>query len=162
MAIGCDSRSDKSPRQWSRSPFVNRIPWIGLCRGPRGCRGVKPSICWRISGEAFRRNHAAPSAETATDSCVRGLALMLPSRAPRQLGHPQFHCGKPPPAAEPKTRTRKSGLHETRQPCFGLSGPKQGLLSEFRVQRRLDAVAVVFLIPADLGVQADFDELGLR
>src|SRR6478735_12563159 len=29
---------------------------------------------------------------------------MLPRRTPTQFGQPQFYCGKPPPAAEPKTR----------------------------------------------------------
>lgn len=36
---------------------------------------------------------------------MRGCALIVPSRTPRQLGQLQFHCGKPPPAAEPRTRT---------------------------------------------------------
>jgi hypothetical protein len=31
---------------------------------------------------------------------------MLPRRKPSQLGQLQFHCGKPPPAEDPKTRMR--------------------------------------------------------
>ena len=73
---------------------------------PRGCNAVKLSIWARISGEALSRNHASPSALTATLSCVRGTAAIAPARTPRQFGQPQFHCGKPPPAADPSTLTR--------------------------------------------------------
>src|ERR1700733_14381906 len=38
---------------------------------------------------------------------------MAPLRTPAQLGHPQFHCGKPPPAAEPRTLT-STGYREAR------------------------------------------------
>ncbi|MBV1929213.1 MAG: hypothetical protein KUG81_06845, partial [Gammaproteobacteria bacterium] len=31
-------------------------------------------------------------------------ALMVPARTALQFGQLQFHCGKPPPAPEPKTR----------------------------------------------------------
>jgi hypothetical protein len=31
------------------------------------------------------------------------VAAMVPARSPTQFGQPQFHCGNPPPAAEPKT-----------------------------------------------------------
>jgi hypothetical protein len=31
--------------------------------------------------------------------------LIVPFRTPSQLGQLQFHCGKPPPAAEPSTLT---------------------------------------------------------
>ena len=43
---------------------------------------------------------------TAIDDWVRGLAVTLPSRTPRQLSQLQFHWGKPPPAAEPRMRIR--------------------------------------------------------
>src|SRR5262245_5358430 len=86
------------------------MPAIGESRGARGCSPAKPSICARISGEALSRNHAWPSALTATLSWVRGLAAIAPSRAPRQFGQPQFHCGKPPPAADPNTLTRTASL----------------------------------------------------
>src|SRR6478736_102943 len=85
--------------------------WLGARRCPsassrstRGCSLAKLSSCCRISGEALSKNQESPSALTATDSCVRACARMLPRRTPTQFGQPQFHCGKPPPAAEPKTR----------------------------------------------------------
>src|SRR6266403_5112026 len=84
---------------------VRRIPWIGESRSARGCRGGNDSIWARISGEALSRNHASPSALTATHSWVRGSIWTDPSRAPRQFRQAQFHCGQPPPAAEPSTRT---------------------------------------------------------
>jgi len=41
--------------------------------------------------------------ETAIDDWVRALAATVPLRTPAQLRQLQFHCGKPPPAAEPST-----------------------------------------------------------
>ena len=41
-------------------------------------------------------------AVTAIDDCVRAVARMRPLRRPSQLTQLQFHCGKPPPAAEPR------------------------------------------------------------
>src|SRR5438067_12541050 len=80
------------------------MPSMGECRSPFGCSAVHPSIWARISGDALSRNHALPSSEeTATHSCVRASTRMDPSRAPRQFLQAQFHCGQPPPAAEPST-----------------------------------------------------------
>src|SRR5688572_19971000 len=78
----------------------------GECRGARGHRPGKLSSWARISGEAFSSAQVCPSAETATHSCERGCARSVPSRTPLQLVQPQFHWGKPPPAADPRTRTR--------------------------------------------------------
>ena len=89
---------------WSRSPLVRTIPCTGESRSRRAWSAGKPSIWARISGEAFSRNHASPSALTATHSWVRGSMRTDPSRAPPQLRQAQFHCGQPPPAAEPSTR----------------------------------------------------------
>jgi hypothetical protein len=41
--------------------------------------------------------------DTAIDDCVRAVARTVPLRSPAQLRQLQFHCGKPPPAAEPNT-----------------------------------------------------------
>ena len=62
----------------------------------RGWIGGKLSIWARISGEALMRNQSSPSALTATDSWVRGVARIAPVRTPRQLGQPQFHWGSRP------------------------------------------------------------------
>src|SRR6478735_2641603 len=101
------------------------MPWIGVSRSVRGWSLSKLSICCRISGDALSKNQESPSALTATDSCVRASARMLPRRTPTQFGQPQFHCGKPPPAAEPKTRmntfllpaAEASPASERQRPC---------------------------------------------
>ena len=67
--------------------------------------GLSRSCC-RRSGEAFRRNHLPGAGETPTWACVRALPLNTPARSRLQFVHPQFHCGNPPPAAEPRTFTR--------------------------------------------------------
>src|SRR5215204_7359329 len=51
------------------------------------------------------RYQCAPSALTAIEAWVlRSSGRSL--RAFRHTGHPQFHCGIPPPAAAPRTTTR--------------------------------------------------------
>jgi len=61
-----------------------------------------------MSGEALTSTHsvllAVLSAVTAIDDCVRARARIVPLRTPAQLPQLQFHCGKPPPAADPSTR----------------------------------------------------------
>jgi len=42
-------------------------------------------------------------AETASDACDRGSAAESLMRARQQAGAFEFHCGNPPPAAEPRT-----------------------------------------------------------
>jgi hypothetical protein len=41
---------------------------------------------------------------TAIEDWVRAEPWKVPARMPAQLGQLQFHCGKPPPAADPSTR----------------------------------------------------------
>src|SRR5688572_7476902 len=134
------------------------MPAIGVCRSPFGCSAGNPSSWLRISGEAFSRYQEIPSALTATHSWVRAFARSEPARTPRQFGHPQFHCGKPPPAAEPKTRTciRRASY-------FRRSGGRNAARVAPTGARRSDAfvaVVEVFLVRADLGVHFDFDEGG--
>src|SRR5688500_1047660 len=58
-----------------------------------------------MSGDAFTSAHAVGSPpDTAIEDCVRFSARTEPLRTPAQLRQLQFHCGKPPPAAEPSTR----------------------------------------------------------
>jgi len=67
---------------------------------------------------------SVPSAETAIDDWVRGRARIVPLRTPSQFGQLQFHCGKPPPAAEPSTLMRISAFVRARKdesPSSGLS-----------------------------------------
>jgi hypothetical protein len=42
---------------------------------------------------------------TAIDDWVRARVRIVPRRTPSQLRQLQFHCGKPPPAAAPRTIT---------------------------------------------------------
>src|SRR4051794_11200685 len=57
-----------------------------------------------MSGEALTRTQSMPSSLTAIDDWVRLTASMVPLRTPSQLKQLQFHCGNPPPAAEPRIR----------------------------------------------------------
>ena len=58
-----------------------------------------------MSGEALNRNHCARSKLTAIDDWERGTQGREPVRTARHGGQVQFHCGNPPPAADPNTRT---------------------------------------------------------
>src|SRR5689334_23401852 len=80
---------------------------MGEARGVFGCRGPKLSIWERMSGDALTSNQSPAPALRQTDSCVRGVALIRPSRTPRQFVQAQFHCGNPPPAADPRMRSEE-------------------------------------------------------
>jgi hypothetical protein len=54
-----------------------------------------------MSGEQFSNTHRSPSAVTASEHWLRAAAS--PFHARSQLAQRQFHCGKPPPAADPRT-----------------------------------------------------------
>ena len=57
------------------------------------------------------RNQPPSPALRPTDSSVRGLAAISPFRMPAQFTQAQFHCGKPPPAADPRTRRSITSIH---------------------------------------------------
>jgi hypothetical protein len=93
---------------WSTSPLVRKTPAMGDWRpSPRGCSRGEAMICWRKSGDALRSSQDSPSAPTATLDWVRAATRGSPAQASRHTGHRQFHCGNPPPAAEPRTRARR-------------------------------------------------------
>ena len=69
----------------------------------RGCSAGVAMICCRRSGEAFSSTQPSPSAETASEAWLRAGAAGSPASARRQPGPAEFHCGKPPPAAAPRT-----------------------------------------------------------
>ena len=71
-----------------------------------GSNSGNENICVRRSGLAFSSDHREPSALIASEHCVRAFARIDPARNPEQLAQLQFHCGKPPPAAEPRTWIR--------------------------------------------------------
>src|SRR2546426_7131670 len=113
------SRSSSKPRVWSISPSVQTAALIGVPRAPRGQSSGRDATWTRRSGDAFSSTQRAPSALTATEDCVRPVPLR---RASWQLRQPQFHCGNPPPAAEPRMMTRideRSEEHtsELQSPC---------------------------------------------
>ena len=79
---------------------------MGLLRGEllSGCSAGFFSICCAKSGEALIKNQPPSFVLRATLDCVCG--EILPARTATQFGHEQFHCGKPPPAALPRMRSR--------------------------------------------------------
>ena len=98
------SRKLSRPATWSISPPVRSTALIGLPRvSPRGCKGGERRSCSGRSGDALIRSQSSPFAEMARLACVRGLTRRSPAHANRQTGQRQFHCGNPPPAAEPST-----------------------------------------------------------
>lgn len=73
---------------------------------------------------------------------MRGFARKVPLRTPAQFLQPQFHCGKPPPAAEPSTRTNKRHAFPYRQ-----------------LDRCANSDAVeIFLVGPDFGIHFNLDE----
>jgi hypothetical protein len=56
------------------------------------------------------------------DDCVRGLKRASSARAPVQLAQLQFHCGKPPPAAAPRTVMRMEERAQEEQRPGGRPG----------------------------------------
>src|SRR6266849_1981100 len=73
-----------------------------------GANSGVASIWVRKSGLAETRNQAfaSGSGENAICVCVREGPRKLPSRKRLQFAHVQFHCGKPPPAADPRILMR--------------------------------------------------------
>ena len=67
--------------------------------------GFSESCCLR-SGDALRSNQVASTGEIATCAWVRAWPFKTPLRKRSQFEHLQFHWGKPPPAAEPRTLIR--------------------------------------------------------
>src|SRR3954470_16672452 len=99
-----DSRIRSRPAVWSISASVSSTPATGGARTP-STGAANASSCSRRSGEALTRNHGPSAPRIASDDWVRGTAP-APSRAASHTPQWQFHCGNPPPAAEPRTRTR--------------------------------------------------------
>src|SRR5689334_10816051 len=113
-----------------------------------------------MSGEALKSTHRRPSAVAAIEDCVRGRARMVPRRTPRQLAQLQFHCGKPPPAALPSTRTLiKLGRKDPNDPSPPAPLPKgrgalEGTagLAHGRAQNEPGAVAELSAVAPGVGI----------
>src|ERR1700730_13107443 len=99
-------------------------------RKPRGCNAGVAIICWRRSGDALMRTKGAPEADegpfiaapavTAMLAWVRGFTRGSAPHAIRHTSQLQFHCGKPPPAAEPSIKAERRPM---RRPPFPESPP---------------------------------------
>src|SRR4030088_1956208 len=94
----------------SMSAHVSTAPVMGEWRVPLigcACNSGVAWICSRRSGEQFKRVHVRVSPEIATCVCVRWRTripwTVVFDLAAKQFAQLQFHCGKPPPAAEPST-----------------------------------------------------------
>src|SRR6202140_4984595 len=71
-------------------------------------------ICVLRSGEALRRNQTLELVVKASWVWLRARPRNFPALTLWQLAQAQFHWGKPPPAAEPRTFTRiRSGSEQT-------------------------------------------------
>src|ERR1700722_1838551 len=100
------SRKESKPATWSTSALVRKTPEMGELRGELGL-GAKTAwvrICSGKSGDALMRNQLPDPSPTATEDWVWG--RRKPLLACWQLAQAQFHCGRPPPAATPNSRTR--------------------------------------------------------
>src|ERR1043166_4807031 len=99
-----NSRRCSRPARESTSAEGRKMPPIEVPVGsPAGGASSGVERIWvRRAGEAPRRNQVAPSGEKASSVCVRAVAWMQPERRAEQVREAQFHCGKPPPAAEPR------------------------------------------------------------
>ena len=73
-----------------------------------------PNLLGKI-GEALINTQFSPSAVTARLAWVRGRTRASPAHAKRHVGQRQFHCGKPPPAAEPRTRAVSRPIQDRRK-----------------------------------------------
>jgi hypothetical protein len=94
---------------------VISMPAIGV---PRPCAGLQRGAngfdLLRDVGRDVDQPPRSPSRETAKPEDSSGAAAR--PRAPReQLAQAQFHCGTPPPAAEPRTRTITSSAGSGRR-----------------------------------------------
>jgi len=76
---------------------VSRIPLAG-------CNTLESLSCVRISGDVLNNSQSVPVDEMAMEDWVRELDLLMPLRWFEHWLQLQFHCGNPPPAADPKTR----------------------------------------------------------
>lgn len=124
----------------SISPPISNTLVIGESRlGERGQRWGFWEICWRRSGEAPMRSQFSPSPVTATLAWVAGRTRGSPVRARLHWRHPQFHCGKPPPAADPSTRAT-------------------GLGCQFCLVNRTACSDAGGEVPVDFHAEADFTE----
>src|SRR5689334_1688101 len=112
------------------------MPRSAVSRTARaGCSAGNARSWASTSGDALQSTQSAPSPESAIDDWVRGLARRVPLRTPSQLRQLQFHCGKPPPAAAPRTWIRM----KKRRPLAGPPLHRRPRLTAGDVHRHLEA-----------------------
>src|SRR5215470_1284347 len=163
-------KKDWNSRRWSKpstestSAEGRKMPPIGVpVRSPRGGSSCRVSaICVRRSGDAPSRNQTTPSGEKASCVWVRAVARREPARRPEQFRQAQFHCGKPPPAAEPRTLMCISGNDHSGKEREGPARAKKEAGNAFRPgkfdKEGLAGPRLNFSVGvgADFAVQIDF------
>jgi len=111
-------------------------------QGPR-----LPNLLGR-SGEALINSQLSPSAVTARLAWVRGCTRASPAHAKRHVGQRQFHCGKPPPAAEPRTRAVNRPIQDRRKWADQNSAGKYPLISRpMQISTRVGVVQAIGRLP---------------
>jgi len=98
---------DEQPAILSMSPLGRKTPLIGISRGAR--RGRTENLLVQIRGAA--QNHPFFAVAADGDAGLGpplGARIPFPCEAAIRAKTIPFHCGKPPPAAEPRTRKRTS------------------------------------------------------
>ena len=76
------------------------------------CLDLRPQV-----RDAPSRNQLSPSSLTATCVCDRARPRNVPARNAEQFAHAQFHCGKPPPAADPRIFTSTPRFYRAELIC---------------------------------------------
>ena len=115
------------------------------CRASRAPAAVRGNarICARRSGEALNSTQSVAVGRDGDRRLrARPRADACPCARRRSCGQLQFHCGKPPPAAEPSTlmcisAVVRSGKDES--PAWGLSCGARRRLAVGDVHRHLEA-----------------------
>src|SRR5579872_6398237 len=133
---------------------VSKSAASGLSRRRAGRSDGVDANCAPISAPALTKTQRSPSPLAASAAVVRDGILL--ARAESQFGHPQFHCGSPPPAALPRATIRmmrcgKCMSHSVAVAHALWTGPP----SDGR------PLSVVPQIRRHLGAQGDHREVGL-
>ncbi len=119
-----NSRRCSKPITDSTSADTKNTPAMGDCPccSRLGANSAVARICVRRSGEAPTRNQTPSIGENATCICERGRAFSVLSRMPAQFAHVQFHCGNPPPAADPNILICMNAVSVLRDVTAGQGG----------------------------------------
>lgn len=122
---------------------MRNTPWIGAVESPGpGHNGAHSRSAASRSGPALPKNHSPAPSPTAMVEEYRRLTGGEPDRAAVHTGHPQFHCGTPPPAAEPRMRTSISTTADQPLPLARVHRDFHGCFQSFPGRRHPHAAGV--------------------